>query len=120
MSQLTLVFISAITGAIGQVLLKAGANSLGEYNLDFTHLIASIITVIKIPQILLGLVFFGSSFLLSLKVLTKSDLSWAYPLTSISYVIVAIAAAIFFDEAITMNKMLGIGAIVLGVFILNK
>ena len=52
--------------------------------------------------------------------LTKAELSYAYPMVSFSYVIVAIAAAVFFKEAITVNKVLGIAAIVMGVFILNR
>lgn len=120
MNQLTLIITSVVMGAIGQILLKAGANNLGEYNLDFTHVITSIWTIMKVPQILIGLVFFGSSFLLWVKVLTKAELSYAYPLVSFSYVIVAIGAAMFFNEPITPNKVMGIGAIVLGVFILNR
>ncbi len=107
-------------GAVGQILLKAGANNLGEYNLDFTHIITSIWTILKVPQILIGMVFFGSSFLLWIKVLTKAELSYAYPLVSFSYVIVAIGSALFFNEPITLNKVMGIGAIVIGVFILNR
>lgn len=120
MSQIVLILTSVFMGAVGQVLLKAGADRLGEFNLSFNTFFQSIWTIIKIPYILIGMVFFGLSFLLWIKVLTKSELSYAYPMVSLSYVIVGIASAIFFNEAITMNKIFGIAAIVLGVFILNK
>ena len=64
-NQLTLILTSVVMGAVGQILLKAGANNLGEYNLDFTHIITSIWTILKVPQILIGMVFFGSSLVRS-------------------------------------------------------
>lgn len=107
-------------GAIGQILLKAGADKLGEFDLSFGTFFQNILSVIKVPYLLIGVIFFGLSFLLWIKVLTKSELSYAYPMVSLSYVIVGIASAVFFNESITANKILGIGAIVLGVFVLNR
>ena len=120
MSQMTLIFTSIALGATGQVLLKAGANKLVNLNLSLSGLLPSIWELIKTPQIVIGMFCFAFSSLLWIKVLTKAELSFAYPLVSFSYVIVAIAAAIFFKEAITVNKVLGIAAIVIGVFILNR
>lgn len=107
-------------GAIGQILLKAGADKIGEFDLSFKAFFQNVLTVIKVPHILIGVIFFGLSFLLWIKILTKSELSYAYPMVSLSYVMVGIASAVFFNEPITTNKILGIGAIVLGVFILNR
>ncbi len=120
MSQISLILTSVFLGAIGQILLKAGANNLGELDLSLYAFFRSIITIIKIPQIIIGAVFFGLSSLLWIKVLTKSQLSYAYPMVSLSYVVVGIASAVFFNEPVTVNKVLGISAIVAGVFILNR
>lgn len=120
MNQITLILVSISMGAIGQILLKAGADKLGEFDLSFNTFFQNVFAIIKVPQLLIGVIFFGLSFLLWIKVLTKSELSYAYPMVSLSYVIVGIASAVFFNEPITANKILGIGAIVLGVFILNK
>lgn len=107
-------------GAVGQILLKAGANKLGEYNLGLRNLLTNVWTLLKVPQILVGMIFFGLSFLLWIKILTQSELSHAYPMVSLSYVIVGIASAILFKEPVTANKVFGIGTIVLGVIILNR
>lgn len=107
-------------GAVGQLVLKAGADQLGEFNITISTFFQSIWMVLKSPVLLVGLVLFGMSFLLWIKVLTKAELSQAYPIVSLSYVIVGIGSAIFFNEPITMQKIMGIGAIVIGVFILNK
>jgi drug/metabolite transporter (DMT)-like permease len=120
MNQLGLIIISILFGATGQVLLKAGANRLDGLNLSLSKLVPSIISILKTPAIIIGMITFAISSLLWIKVLTKAELSYAYPMVSFSYVIVAIAAAIFFKEAITLNKIIGIAAIVMGVFILNR
>lgn len=120
MNQIVLILISVSMGAVGQILLKAGADKLGVFDLSFKTFFQSILAVIKVPYILIGTIFFGLSFLLWIKVLTKSELSHAYPMVSLSYVIVGIASAVFFKEPLTANKILGIGAIVLGVLILNR
>lgn len=120
MSQIALIITSILLGATGQVLLKAGADKLGNLNLSISGFLPTIWELIKTPQIVIGMFCFAFSSLLWIKVLTKAELSYAYPMVSFSYVIVAIAAAIFFKEAITVNKVLGIAAIVMGVFILNR
>lgn len=120
MSQITLILVSIFMGAIGQMLLKAGANKLVEFNLSISNIFQSIWSLIKNPYVVIGAVFFGLSSLLWIKVLTKSELSQAYPMVSLSYVIVTIGSTIFFNEALTLNKILGVSAIVLGVFILNR
>lgn len=120
MNQIGLIITSIALGATGQVLLKAGADKLRDLNLSLSGLLPSIWSLLKTPAIVIGMFCFGFSSLLWIKVLTKSELSYAYPMVSFSYVIVAIAAAIFFKEAITINKIFGIAAIVMGVFILNR
>ncbi len=120
MNHISMILVSVSLGAIGQILLKAGANKLVDFNLSFQDLFQNLLTIMKIPQLLIGIIFFGLSFLLWIKVLTKAELSYAYPMVSLSYVIVGIGSAVFFNESITINKVLGISAIVAGVFILNR
>ena len=71
-------------------------------------------------EIFIGLIFFGTSFLLWIKVLTKNELSYAYPMVSLGYVIVTIASFIIFNETLSLNKILGIVIIIFGVFLINK
>jgi multidrug transporter EmrE-like cation transporter len=52
--------------------------------------------------------------------LSRVPVSVAYPLLSIGYVINAIAAHYLFGEAVTTTKWLGIGFIVIGVWLLAR
>lgn len=120
MSQLALVLISVFMGSAGQIILKIGANKLGDFNLSIGTFFQSIWIILKSPTIMIGLVLFGLSFLAWIKVLTKSELSQAYPLVSLSYIIIGLVSPILFNEQLTIQKIMGMGAIVLGVFILNQ
>ena len=53
-------------------------------------------------------------------VMTKLDLSYAYPLTMLGFVIVLISSNVLFGEPITLHKILGIGLILLGIFISSR
>ena len=49
--------------------------------------------------------------------MTKFELSYAYPFTSLSFVLVLVASALFFREAITVPKVLGLALIVVGIIL---
>lgn len=53
-------------------------------------------------------------------VMSRFDLSYAYPFISVMFVLMMIASVIFFNEPITAGKTLGVLLIVCGVFILGK
>lgn len=116
MRNIVLIFTSIIMGAVGQIMLKVGANKLENINTN----IEGLFSIIKNYYILIGLVLFGTSFLLWVKILTKNDLSFVYPMVSISYIIIILASRFLFNEPFTANKIIGIIAIVSGVFIINK
>ncbi|MDF2531561.1 MAG: transporter [Clostridia bacterium] len=116
MRNIALILTSIIMGAVGQILLKVGANRLGSINFN----IEGLLSIIKNYYIIIGLVLFGTSFLLWVKILTKNDLSYVYPMVSISYIIIILASRFLFNEPFTINKIIGIIAIICGVFIINK
>jgi multidrug transporter EmrE-like cation transporter len=52
--------------------------------------------------------------------LSRVEVSIAYPLLSVGYVVNALAAWYLFGEAVTMMRIVGIGVIILGVFIVAR
>lgn len=123
MSELALILTSIVFGSIGQVVLKIGANKLNNIN-QLSFSVASILKVVweifSTPVIIIGLVFFGLSFLLWVAVLAKVQLSYAYPMVSLGYIVVSILSYLIFNESFTLNKVIGIGTIIIGVFIINR
>jgi multidrug transporter EmrE-like cation transporter len=66
------------------------------------------------------LICYGVSVVVWVLALSRVDVSIAYPMLSIGYIVNAIAASHLFNEPIGVGKMLGIGIIILGVYILAR
>jgi len=54
------------------------------------------------------------------KVLEKADLSFAQPITSLSYISVLILSAVLLHERITLTQILGVMLILTGVFFISR
>jgi len=52
--------------------------------------------------------------------LSRVDVSIAYPMLSIGYVVNAVAAWYLFGESLTASRLLGIAIIILGVVIISR
>lgn len=71
--------------------------------------------------ILFAVAAYGASFLLTVKVFSSNALSLAGPLMAgLTFVSVAVAGHFIFQESIGLQRMLGIAAILGGVFLLTK
>lgn len=70
------------------------------------------------PDILISCLLLGSGLLLWLAVLSKIQVSIAYPLLSINYVIVLLSAKWLFHEAVPSHRWVGAFAIMAGIWLL--
>lgn len=117
------VFCIAVFGvllnALAQLSIKYGVSGLGDLGFK-TNFINSFAHLIVSPGILAGLLMYAVSVFVWMYVLSKVEVSIAYPLLSIGYVLNVILAAYFFSEPITANKIVGITIIIFGVFVLTK
>ena len=89
-----MVLASVAFGAVGQLTLKAGMNSLVQSSAS-GKLQLSLDTLIHMatnPLLIVGIAIFGVSTLLWLFALAKADLSFAYPFLSLSALGPVIAA----------------------------
>ena len=77
-----------------------GMNSIGKLNLKdvFSPRLFSIITQ---KHVFLGIVLYLFASVIWLVVLSKEEVSYAYPLIGIGYIFVAILSKIFFNENLT-------------------
>jgi len=120
MRSLLLILVSVFMSATGQVMLKAGANKLGAVFLARQDILQDIWRIFKTPQILIGIGLFATGFLTWMKVLTREDLSFAYPMASLSYVIILIYSYFLFRESITASKLIGIILIITGIIFIHR
>jgi drug/metabolite transporter (DMT)-like permease len=104
---LLLVLVSVAMGAAGQLLLKVGALTPVRTAGDLA------INLIR-PATLAGLMLYVVSSLLWMTVLSRSQLSYAYPLLSLNYVLVILISASILHEPVSVHRWLGILVIMAG------
>jgi undecaprenyl phosphate-alpha-L-ara4N flippase subunit ArnE len=95
-----------------QLLFKAGAARLKDH-LSVANLVADY-------PLILGLALYGVAAALMILALRHGELSVLYPIISLSYVWVAIAAVLVFHESMNAIKVAGIATIIFGVAILGR
>ena len=114
------VVISVAFGAVGQLTLKAGMNSVRGNNAALQLSVDTLIHMATNPLLLVGIAIFGVSTLLWLLALSKADLSFAYPFLSLTYMAVLVGGAVLFNERITLPRILGFAVIIAGVFVVAR
>lgn len=113
------ILFTVLTNAAAQVMLKQGMLSIGG-SLDATALIPRLFQTVFSPWVFAGLVMFVVSMASHLFVLSKVDLSFAYPFLSLAYVIVAVVAWFLFKEELGAYKIAGIAFICIGTVLIAQ
>src|SRR3990167_10170914 len=116
MIRFIIIFIPIILSAIAQIVLKAGVGSTNTT----TGLTSFFINMFASPLVLVGLSLYGLGALLWLIVLSREDVSFAFPLVSFAYVLAIFLSAIFLKEHITPGRILGALVIITGIFIIAR
>jgi drug/metabolite transporter (DMT)-like permease len=100
-----LVFVASVIGSFGAVFLKLGAARLDGTILSFVN-----------SRLAIGVaLFLGSSVFYSMGI-RGGQLSVLYPMVSLGYIWTLLWSKLFFGEALTKTKFVGLGLILLGVF----
>ncbi|HEX2831086.1 MAG TPA: SMR family transporter [Burkholderiales bacterium] len=116
----SLILAGVVLNAGAQLLLKAGAVRVGPLDLHLGRLASAAVELASSGPILAGLACYGVSVVLWIAALTRVEVSLAYPMLSIGYVINAIAAWMLFGESLNGMRVAGIGVIIVGVFLLAR
>jgi uncharacterized membrane protein len=70
-------------------------------------------------KLMLGVLLYGLSTVFFIMALKLGELSVVYPLTSLSYIFVALLSLYFLKEKMNWYKWTGIGFIILGVILVK-
>ena len=118
------VFSLLLTGVLlnvtAQLLLKAGTLRVGEFAFTADNIVPIGLQLATQPFILAGLACYVVSVVVWILGLSRVPVSIAYPMLSIGYVVGAMAAWYLFGESLTAQKIVGIGFIIIGVYLVAK
>ena len=111
-----------LLNAVAQLLLKAGASHAGEISIaaGSTALWRTAAGLAQHPAILGGLACYVISVIVWIVALSRVEVSIAYPMLSIGYVVNALLAWWLFGEDVNAQRWLGIGVIIVGVVLVAR
>jgi drug/metabolite transporter (DMT)-like permease len=112
---LLILFVGLVFESTGVILLKKGMTHIPEMH---GYTAAEIFRVLKAgaanPQILFGVFFEALFFICLLILMSKSDISFLWPLTALSFVFATFAAIWFLGESVSAVRWIGVVLIVIG------
>jgi multidrug transporter EmrE-like cation transporter len=119
------ILFTVLTNAAAQLMLKQGMMHLtpvafGPFAFTGETLIGKLGMTLLNPWVFAGLVTFVISMASHLFVLSKVELSFAYPFLSLAYIAVAIAAWTLFDEDLNTLRIAGIALICVGTVLIAQ
>ncbi|AUT68490.1 MULTISPECIES: SMR family transporter [Paraburkholderia] len=106
--------------ATAQLLLKAGTNAVGHFDFTMANVIPIGWRIATQPPIVGGLACYVLSVVVWVVGLSRVDVSIAYPMLSLGYVVNAFAAWYLFGEVLSAQRLIGIGVILVGVVLVAR
>lgn len=100
---LLLIFGYILCVTVAQLILKTAMSEMFNVKIDYQF----IINVIKNPRIIIGLFLYALSFFIWIIVLSRVEITFAYPLLSLSVVFVAIVSWTMLGETFNVSRLAG-------------
>jgi len=119
-ADLALILTGVLLNAVAQLLLKAGSRAIAGIEVSLGNAWALFERVAVNPPIIGGLVCYGISVVVWILALSRVDVSVAYPMLSVGYVVNALAAWMLFGESLSVGRLAGIGIIIVGVWLVAR
>lgn len=120
MKYLPFILFTVMTNAAAQLMLKHGMMTLGPLSMTPETAIQRLFQIVFHPWVFAGLATFVISMASHLYVLSKVELSFAYPFLSLAYVAVALFAFFIFKEDLNAWRVAGIAFICVGTVLIAQ
>ena len=117
---LFILLIGLVFESTGIILLKKGMTHVGTaQTLTANEVVRIVKTGLTNSQILLGIFFEALFFICLLILMSKSDISFLWPLTALSFVFATLAAMVFLHEQVSNVRWVGVVLIMLGAALIS-
>ena len=119
------ILFTVCTNAAAQLMLKQGMTNLspitlGPLSFAGDTLVGKLGMTLLNPWVMAGLITFVVSMASHLFVLSKVEISFAFPFLSLAYIIVAVAAWTWFGEDLNNYRLAGIALICAGTVLIAQ
>lgn len=117
---IAILIVSVAFATAGQLTLKAAMESIGRIGTaQVSDATQTVSRAVKEPLLWIGLLLFGVSALFWLVVLSRVDLSLAYPFVGLSYVVIVALARFIFHEQVPALRWIGVTIIAVGIVLIG-
>jgi multidrug transporter EmrE-like cation transporter len=120
LSTFALILTGVLLNAGAQLLLKAGVQPLGALSVNLHNLLPTTLRVLGQWPIIAGLACYVISVGVWIVGLSRVEVSIAYPMLSLGYVVNALAAWWLFGEALGPMRWAGLMLILAGVLVISR
>jgi uncharacterized membrane protein len=119
MNGYVLIGLAILCAAISQLLFKSGVEAVGGIDLS-SRLVGQGVRMLSNWRIITGLVIYVIGWLMWMAALSRFDLSFAYPFTSVNYILVTILSVAILGETLSPVRVIGIAVICIGLVVLSR
>lgn len=116
----SLIVTGVMFNVAAQLLIKAGTNAVGHFEFARENIAPIGWKLATEPHIVGAMCCYALGVVIWILALSRVQVSIAYPLLSLGYVVNAVAAWWLFNEAFNPAKVVGMGIIILGVVVISR
>lgn len=120
MKQIFLLLITVGLNVAGQFFMKQGMVQIGTIGGSLEVMVNSLARAFLNPYVLGGVGAYGLSSIFWLILLSRVELSYAYPALSLGYVLVTLIGVWVLGENVSTLRWVAVGVICVGVFLLSR
>lgn len=120
MVYLPLILVGVLLNAAAQLLLKEGMRRIGHFDFVWANAVPIATQVAGNGYVLTGLFLYVVSVGVWLMVLSRVEVTFAYPLLSVGYIVNAAAGYYLFQENLSMTRVSGILVVTAGVYLITR
>ncbi len=119
MSYWWLIALSISTGVAGQTAIKLGVSQPHAAG-STSGILGLVSLILTSPWVLLGLTLYGIGAVAWIAVLARLDLSLAYPLLALNFVLITLSSRLILGEAVPTMRWVGMMVICVGIVIVAR
>jgi len=115
------LFLAIAFGVVSQLIIKwkMSEYSFQDYDTMYDKFVFAFSMLFN-PYIIISLFLTLLAGVTWMIAMTKFDISYAYPFTTLGFVFVFMFSVILFNEPVTWHKIIGLGFIIIGLIISNR
>jgi multidrug transporter EmrE-like cation transporter len=120
MTHIWILAVSILLNVCGQVSIKQSITNYQARAGEGTYFgLSTALPILTSPLTLLGLALYAVSAIFWISALSRVQLSYAYPLLGVGYVLVAVASWQLWGENMSVQRILGTLVVAVGVYLVG-